>query len=115
MTTKFKFVGEDTVEEVVDENAYDRKKDWRLKENETVEVLKRKLGVIGSIAKDSTVLLMEDKKTHAFAIGIGLMQGLKYRGSLKLGVKGGIAAYGALILANTIQNVVNNRDAIKKA
>lgn len=103
-----------TNEKVVDET-YDKKKDWTLQENETVEVLKRKLGAIGSIAKDGTMLLMEDKRTHAFAIGIGLMQGLKYKGSLKLGVKGGIAAYGALILANTIQNVVNNRDVIKKA
>lgn len=79
------------------------------------EALKRKAKVVGEIAMNSTIVLMEDTKTHMFAAGIGLMQGLKYKGSLSNGIKGGLAAYGALIVANTIQNVVHNRDTIKDA
>lgn len=79
------------------------------------EAFKRKAKIIGEIALGSAMLLMEDKKTHMFAIGVGLMQGLKYKGSLTNGIKGGLAGYGALIMANAIQNIVANRESIKDA
>lgn len=77
--------------------------------------LKRQAKMIGDMIILNTTILMEDKRTHAIAVGIGLMQGLKYRGSFKNGVKAGLATYGALIAAQTIQNVVQERDEIKKA
>jgi len=79
------------------------------------ENFKRKLNVIKEIAMGSAIGLLEDKRTHVFAVSVGLYQGLKYKGNFKNGIKGGIAAYSALILANTIHNIVDNRDEIKNS
>lgn len=76
---------------------------------------KRKVLVIKEIVVGSTIHLLEDGRVHGLAIGIGLQQGLKYNGNLKNGVKGALATYGAMIVANSVQNVIHNIDVIKKA
>lgn len=84
-------------------------------EGTRVDALKRKAKVIGEIAKHSAIAVMEDGRTHSVAGGIALMQGLKYNGNLKNGIKGGLAVYGVLIGINTVQNIVINKELIKNA
>ena len=76
---------------------------------------KRQVGLIKEIIVESTKSVLEDKNIHGLAIGIGLQQGLKYNGNLVNGVKGALATYGAVIVANGVQNIVHNLDVIKKA
>lgn len=76
---------------------------------------KGKVNLISHIAKASTRTVLEDSKTYGLAIGVGLMQGLKYNGSFIRGSKAGIATVGVMVGANIVQNVVINLDEIKKA
>ena len=89
--------------------------DDTFKDKEKVESFKRKAIVIRDISISSMMQIMEDQKTHTVAAGVGLIQGLKYGGSLSRGIKGGIAAYGVMIGANVIHNVIQNREVIRKA
>ena len=75
----------------------------------------RQAKVIGTIVAESSKLVVADDKTHTLAGAVGLYQGLKYKGSFKTGIKGGLAVYGVLIAANSIQNIVHNFDVIKDA
>ena len=79
------------------------------------EVLRRKLNVIKSIAVDSSKIMLEDKRILQAAAGIGLWQGLKYRGSIKQGFKAGIATIGVMAGVNIIYNIVQSSDEIKNA
>jgi hypothetical protein len=76
---------------------------------------KGKAELIGKIAKRSTRVMLEDGKTYSLAVGIGLVQGLKYNGSFKRGAKAGAATMGVMVGANIIQNIVINLDEIKRA
>lgn len=80
-----------------------------------MEKYKGKAMIIGEIVGKSTKVVLEDSKTYGLAVGVGLMQGLKYNGSIKRGTKAGLATVGAMVGANIIQNVVINIEAIKKA
>lgn len=91
----------------------EKAKIYNFKGNEKTEIFKKQAEAIKDIAVASTMVVLEDNKTHVFAASIGLLQGLKYKGSIKLGLKAGLAAYGTLIVVNTIQNVIRNRDEIK--
>ena len=48
------------------------------------------------------------------AAGIGLMQGLKYNGSIKRGVKASAATLGVMYVANGFNNVIACRRKIKE-
>jgi len=79
------------------------------------EALKRKLNVVKSIAIESSKVIFEDKRIYQAAAGIGLWQGLKYRGSFKQGFKAGIATLGVMAGTNIIWNLVQSSDEIKNA
>jgi hypothetical protein len=51
--------------------------------------------------------------TIGAAASIGLMQGLKYNGSFKRGIKGGAITLTVLMAANGVNNVVDCWDKIK--
>lgn len=76
---------------------------------------KGKVNLVGQIVKQSTRVMLEDGKTYSLAVGVGLVQGLKYNGSFKRGAKAGVATMGVMVGANIIQNIVINLDEIKKA
>jgi hypothetical protein len=76
---------------------------------------KNKAILVREIAKGSTIAVLEDSKSYTLAAGVGLMQGLKYNGSFKRGIKAGTATMGAMVGVNIIQNIVVNLDEIKKA
>ena len=75
----------------------------------------RKAELVKHTAVVSTKVLLTDPNVHALAVGVGLQQGLKYKGSFKSGVKAGLATYGATIVGWSIYNVANNIDVIKEA
>jgi hypothetical protein len=77
--------------------------------------IKRQATVIKEIALSSARVILEDEKVYALAGTVGLMQGLKYNGSFKRGVKGGLATMGVMVGANVIRNMVSNLDVIKDA
>jgi hypothetical protein len=79
------------------------------------DVLKRRLSMVKDIAKDSALIQIRDVKTFQWAAGIGLYQGLKYRGSLKQGLKAGVATIVVVTGCNIISNVINKIDDIRKA
>lgn len=110
---KHDFVGKDTIEEVVDDT--NNKKDWTFKDKEKVESLKRKWNVVKDIAVESATKQMADVKTFQYAAGVGLWQGLKYRGSVTQGLKAGVATIVVLNGVNIVSNLIRNADAIKKA
>jgi hypothetical protein len=77
--------------------------------------LQRQAKVIGSIAAQSARVILEDEKSYALAGTVGLIQGLKYNGSIKRGMKAGVATMSVMVGANIIQNLVHNIDVIKNA
>ena len=91
------------------------KKGFTLKDKEKIEVLKRKLDVIKDIALDSTIIQLQDARTYQLSAGLGLYHGLKYRGSLKQGLKAGIATMVVMTGCNIVGNVLKNIDDVRKA
>lgn len=77
--------------------------------------LQRQATLIKEIVVSSARVVLEDEKTYALAGTIGLMQGLKYNGSFKRGIKGGLATMGVMVGANAVRNIVSNIDEIKNA
>lgn len=75
----------------------------------------RRANVIKDIAKDSVIAQLQEVKTFQFAAGIGLWQGLKYRGSIKQGMKAGVAALVVVTGCNIVNNVIIHIDEIKNA
>lgn len=76
---------------------------------------KRKVNVIKEIAMESALAQLEDKRTLLIAGGIGLYQGLKYKGSLSLGMKAGIASLGVMVGITVANGLIEDIDKIKKA
>lgn len=79
------------------------------------EVLKKRLGIVKTIAVDSTMAQLQEVKTWQLAAGVGLWQGLKYRGNLGQGLKAGLATVVVTTGVNIVSNVIKNIDNIKKA
>ncbi len=89
--------------------------DNHISSEEMVEDFKRKGKVACTIAVGAAIKQMGDRSTVKWALGIGLIQGLKYSGNFKRGVKAGLATYGAIAGANAVMNVAVNWDTIKKS
>lgn len=82
--------------------------------NEMVGKLKRCGLKAGDIALSAAMTQIGDRATAQIAIGAGIMQGLKYRGNFKRGIKAGLVTYGVIAGTNAIMNVASNWDVIKK-
>lgn len=82
---------------------------------ETVEKLKRRGLVAADVAISAAMKQMADEKTVIWSAGIGLIQGLKYNGSLKRGIKAGLTAHGVIGGVNAMWNVARNWDKISKS
>lgn len=70
---------------------------------------------IGTVFTGGVKSQLEQEWTWAAAAVIGLHQGLKYKGSLKTGVAGGLAVLGAISMSNGIYNIVAHWDKIVAA
>lgn len=79
------------------------------------ERFKRKANVVKEIAKDSVLSVLKDENIHMISAGIGLVQGLKYSGSFKRGIKAGLATYGTMVATNVVYNIARRYDEIDRA
>lgn len=79
------------------------------------EIIMRKAKFVKNIVVGSALKQLEDSRTYQLAAGIGLYQGLKYKGSLKEGVKAGLATIMVVAGVNVVSNIASNADDIKKA
>jgi hypothetical protein len=72
-----------------------------------------KINFIGQIFMEGAKAQLHQEWTIGAAATIGLMQGLKYKGSFKQGTIGALATLGVLAGANGVYAVINNWDVIK--
>jgi hypothetical protein len=79
------------------------------------EVLKRRFGVIKDIVVGSTIAQLQEVRTWQVAAGVGLWQGLKYKGNLGQGLKAGVATVVVMAGVNAVSNAIKNIDDIKNA
>lgn len=79
------------------------------------EKFKKKAELIKDIAITRATSQMQDSRTLAIAAGVGLIQGLKYGGSLKRGIKAWAATTTVLVGSNIVSGIIDNIDEIKKA
>lgn len=77
--------------------------------------LQRQAMIIKEITIGSVKLVVEDERSYALAGTVGLIQGLKYNGSVKRGIKAGTATMGVMVGVNIIRNIVGNYEEIKNA
>ena len=78
-------------------------------------VFKRKAGVIKDIAKLSVSSQVRDVKAHTSAATVGLVQGLKYNGDLKRGIKAALVTEVVYLGTRLTNNIVTNWEVIKDA
>lgn len=83
--------------------------------NKRENKIKRKAKIIGDITKQSVIGTLQNEQTYIISAGVGLMQGLKYNGNFKRGLKAGLATTGVLVGTNVIRNIAINVDAIQDA
>lgn len=83
--------------------------------NREKEALKRKLKLVKEITVDSAMAQLADPMTYRFSAGIGLYQGLKYKGNLGQGLKAGLAGLVVVTGCNVVVNLVRKYDDIKNA
>lgn len=72
-----------------------------------------KAKVIGTVFKGGVKKQIEQQWTWGAAVSVGLHQGLKYKGSIKSGVFGGLAVLMVVAGANGVYNVVSLWEDIK--
>jgi len=70
---------------------------------------------IGKVFMGGAKAQLKQEWTWAAAAAIGLQQGLKYKGSIRTGLSGGIAVVTVLAAANGISNIAAHWDQIKEA
>jgi len=73
-----------------------------------------KIQFIATTFKDGVKSQLTQQWTWGAAISIGLYQGLKYKGSLRTGLAGGLATLGVFAGASGVYNIVANWDKIEK-
>ena len=76
--------------------------------------LLEKAGFVTGVFVGGVKVQLEQSWTWGSAASIGLYQGLKYTGSVKNGIIGGLATLGVITGANGIYNIAKNWDGIKK-
>ena len=77
--------------------------------------LNGKMNLIKDIAVESAIAQIQDVRTFKWAAGVGLYQGLKYKGSLGQGMKAGLATIAVVTGCNIVSNLINKIDEIKNA
>lgn len=73
----------------------------------------QKCQFIGTVFTGGAKAQLKQEWTWAAAAVAGLYQGLKYKGSLKSGIAGGVAVLGTLAIASGVYNLVMNGEKIK--
>ena len=76
---------------------------------------KRRAKMIKKIVTSRTSTVLTKPENYVWSGAIGLIQGLKYSGSLKTGIKGAVGGLGTILLVDVLANVAVNADKIKDA
>lgn len=74
-----------------------------------------KVSCIATIVARSFAAEVADPKALSFVGIVGLTQGLKYKGSIKSGLKGSLATFMVIGAVNSVTNVVDNWELVKKS
>lgn len=74
-----------------------------------------KVSCIATIVARSFVAEAYDPNCLSFVGIVGLTQGLKYKGSIKSGLKGSLATFVVIGAVNSITNVVDNWELVKES
>lgn len=72
-----------------------------------------KLKTVGGLFYYSAKKQLMQEDTILISAAVGLYQGLKYRGSFKNGIKGGLATLVTISAINGVLAVVEQKDKIK--
>ena len=76
---------------------------------------KRRAKIIKKIVTSRSEAVLTNPENYIWSGAIGLMQGLKYRGDLKTGIKGAVGGLGTILLVDVLANVAVNAEKIKDA
>ena len=76
---------------------------------------KRRAKMIKKIVTSRTSTVLTKPENYVWSGAIGLMQGLKYSGNLKTGIKGAVGGLGTILLVDVLANVAVNAEKIKDA
>ena len=74
-----------------------------------------KVSCIATIVARTFVAQAADPNTVTIAAVAGVYQGLKYKGSIKNGLKASLATFVVFGTANAVVNVVTNWELVKKS
>lgn len=77
--------------------------------------IRRQVDMIKQISIGSIKIQAQDKITCSISVSAGIIQGLKYEGSFKRGIKAGVAVYAVIIGSAVVLNLSKNIEAIKNA
>lgn len=80
-----------------------------------LDSVKRKTTAFGKVFGDGFKKGMKSEWSSSLAIGSGLWQGLKYKGSVKKGIATTAVVKVFLATADGMQSVINNWNVIKNA
>ncbi len=76
--------------------------------------ISEKANFVGKVFIGGVKRELQEEWLWGMAAGIGLYQGLKYKGNIKTGIAGGLAVLVVVAGANGVYNVVAHWDKIKK-
>ena len=76
---------------------------------------KRRAKIIKKIVTSRTSSVLTNPENYVWSGAVGLMQGLKYSGNLKSGIKGAAGGLGTILLVDLLANIAVNVDEIKDA
>lgn len=91
---------------------FEQDKNGTWKEVEPKNTIPAKVGRGAKLFKDGFMGQVLREDTIGVAAGVGIIQGLKYAGSMKRGVVAGAATLAVLGTVNGIRNVIVNKDKI---
>ena len=74
-----------------------------------------KVSCIATIVARSFAAEVADPTALSFVGIVGLTQGLKYKGSIKSGLKGSLATFVVIGAVNSVTNVVDNWELVKRS
>lgn len=72
----------------------------------------KKLRIAAVLFRDGFMAQLRDESTAGLALGAGLVQGMKYRGDIRNGIRTGIVAGCAICAVNGIRNVIEHIDNV---
>ena len=77
--------------------------------------LTRRAKIIKKIVTSRSEAVLTKPENYIWSGAVGLIQGLKYNGNLKNGIKGAVGGLGTILVVDVLANVAVNVDKIKDA